>query len=701
MKTVLFFSVLAASIFSGSIWANGPCEEIFEGSDFQWLENTGEPNVTEWVNAANAEAVARLTKDPRFEEVRQNLVRYFSDSARTPGVLRIGNFLYNEKQDEKNPRGIFRRTTLDEFRKPEPKWETVLDLDELSVGKNEGFALASVGEEKSFHRRAMINLSVGGRDAVVIREFDLEKKEFVKDGFEIPEGLSSFTWLDEDTLLVGAKYGEGSTGPSNYPITVRVWKRGTPLSEAREIFRGDVNDIGVWSYMEKDQVTGKRYFLIKRWIGGDSGATYSIDSEMKVRELPVPEYVHRKGVSNGQMLFISDKDWILEGRTFRAGDLLQIPVDKAFSFTKEDVIPVFETDAATAISQVVPAGDRIYLVVRQNVTDQLHEARWVNGRLKFERIRSLENATVSIQSVDQDSGEVLLSMESFLQPPSIYRLIDGKLEILREGKHLFNAGDLKSEQLWAKSADGTMIPYFLVRKNTLEFNGQNPTLLYGYGGFNHALTPHYEAFWGRTLLEKGGVYVPANIRGGNEFGPAWHEAAMREKFFKAFEDFEAIAQDLVQRGITSAPRLAINGGSNGGRLVASVAVRKPELCNGVLCEVPVLDMLRFHKLLAGSGWISEWGNPEDPHDAAYLRSYSPFHNISRGRSYPEIFFRTSTADDRVHPAHARKMYARLKALGYPALIYESGEGGHTSTATVEERAFNGALEVIYIYQKIF
>lgn len=694
--------LVVLAIFPYSIFAdNTSCESVFNGGELEWLENTGDPEVTEWVNTANAATIERLTHDPRFEEVRQQLIKHFSDTARTPGVIRLGNYLYNHWQDEKNPRGVYRRTTLDEFRKPEPRWETVLDLDELSKGMDEGYAMAEVSEERTHHRRLMIELSVGGRDAVVTREFDLEKKQFVKDGFEIPEGLTTSSWLDEDTLLVGAENGEGTTGPSGYPITVRVWKRGTLLSEAREIFRGDNNDVGVWSYVEKDQITGKKYAAIKRWIDGDHGVTYIIDSELNVRELPVPGFVHRKGISNGQMLFISDKDWTVEGETFKAGDLLQIPLEKAYAFTKDDIKVIFRTDERTALGEVVPAGDRIYLVVRHNIADQLHEGRWVNGRLIFERISSPENARISIQSLDQDSGEILLTIESFLQPVSIYRLMGGKLEIIKAGIHRFNAEDFKSEQLWAKSEDGTMIPYFIVHRKDMRHDGRNPLLQYGYGGFSHALMPIYDAYIGKMFLEKGAVYVQANIRGGDEFGPGWHDAVIRENRHKAFEDFEAIAEDLVRRGVTVPSRLAIQGGSNGGLLVGAVAMRKPELCNGVLCEVPVLDMLRFHKLLAGAGWISEWGNPDEPNDAAFLRRYSPLHNIFPGREYPEIFFRTSTADDRVHPGHARKMYARLKALGYPALIYESGEGGHTSTATVEEKAFNAALEVIYLYQKIF
>lgn len=689
---VFNFSALAEDHF---------CESAFDGSAFQWLENNDNPKVAEWVKGANSLAVERLSHDPRFEEVRQKIIKLFSAKDRLPGVTRMGDYLYNHWQDEKHPRGIYRRTTLEEYRKNEPKWETVLDLDALSEGMEEGWALASVAEEEGQHRRAMIRLSIGGRDAVVTREFDLQKMEFVKGGFELPAGRTSTTWLDENTLLVGAANGEGTLSGSHYPLTVRVWKRGTPLSEAREIFRAEKTDLGVWSYVEKDPVTGKKFVGIKRWIDGDRSADYLIDEDDHARQLPFPSFVNREAISNEQMFMIAEKDWVIDGTTFKAGELLQIPLEKVFSFTKDDVKTVFKTDDRTSLGQVIPSGDKLYLVVRHNVTDHLYEAKWLNDRFVMSEIPTDENVTIEVASLDRDSGEIILTIDGFLQPPSIYRLAEGRLEVLRKGIQRFKAEDFKSEQFWTKSEDGTMIPYFIVHHKYMEYNGHNPTLMYGYGGFKHALMPGYSGFTGQTILEKGGVYVLANIRGGNEFGPSWHEAVLREKRHKAFEDFAAIGRDLIRRGITNPKNLAIQGGSNGGLLVGAVATRYPELCNAVLCEVPVLDMLRFHKLLAGSSWMSEWGNPDDPQDAEFLRRYSPYHNVFSERNYPEIFFRTSTADDRVHPAHARKMYARLRSLGYPALLFESIEGGHTSTATTEERAFNAALEVIYFYQKIF
>ncbi|RVU86571.1 S9 family peptidase [Leucothrix sargassi] len=651
------------------------------------------------VRGWNALSKERLEADARFQALESNANEILNSKEKIPFVSYRSGKVHNFWQDETHVRGIWRSTTLESYLTDTPDWETVLDYDALAETEGKNWVFAGSDTLSTDHNKVLISLSDGGKDAKVVREFDLESKSFVEDGFITAESKGSVTWLDADTLLVSIDFGEGSLTDSGYPMITKLWKRGTDLSEATEIMRGERADVAVSGYC-LELSSGKREILINRAVTFYNSETYWLPSDtLKPVKLPVPDQSGLSGDFKGQQLIGINEDW----RGYKSGDLLSFSFED-FMKTGEigELHLVYSPNERSSIGRVGITKSKVLLSVFENVAGKAHAFDWDGKAWSSEPVELPSAGSVYIGMTSDKDDNAFIITEGFLSPSTLW-LYDTATEGMIKAKSLpawFDASTMVVEQFEAASTDGTLVPYFVVRGKDCKLDGKNPTLLYGYGGFEISLTPSYSAIRGKLWLEQGGVYVLANIRGGGEFGPKWHQAGLKTKRQVVFDDFIAVAEDLIEKKITSPKHLGIQGGSNGGLLVGVMFTQRPDLFNAVICQVPLLDMLRFHKLLAGASWVGEYGSPEKPEEEAFLRKISPYHNVKADTEYPEILFVTSTKDDRVHPGHARKMAARLEDMGYDFLYYENIDGGHSAAANLKESARQNALEHVYLLQKL-
>jgi prolyl oligopeptidase len=652
----------------------------------QWLEEIESPRALEWVKARDEKTLAVLKDDPRFQKVEADARAVVLATDRIPAPELRGRWIYNFWQDPKSVRGVWRRASPEEYRKPSPRWETVLDLDALSKKENENWVWKGADCLQPAQDRCLLTLSRGGKDASVIREFDARDKRFVPGGFALAEAKSDAAWYDADDLLVGTDFGPGSLTKAGYPRVLKLWKRGTPLSSARTLYEGREEDVSVspWVARRPDGTVAiidesLTFFTSRRFVLGADGA---------LAEIPLPRSAELRGYFDGRLLF-SLRD---SSGTIPAGALIAWPVGGGAVET------VWTPNETQSLQSVATTKDGLYLSALENVQGVLLRAHRDGSSWSVERLPFPAAASLGLAAADDFSDLLLISEETFLQPTSI---VDLSGKTWRRLPARFDAAGLKSEQRWATSADGTRVPYFLVRRANAPFDGTTPTLLYGYGGFEISMDPYYLATVGRVWLSRGGAYALANIRGGGEFGPKWHAAALKENRQRAFDDFEAVAEDLEKTKETSPAKLAIMGGSNGGLLVATALTQRPELYGAVVCEVPLTDMLRFNKLLAGDSWVGEYGSPDVPAEAAALRRYSPYQNVRPGVRYPKTLIYTSTKDDRVHPGHARKFAAALEEAGAPVTYYENVEGGHSAAANLEQRVKRYAIEYTFLLRSLF
>jgi len=664
---------------------------------YLWLEDIRGEKALEWVKLRNETTLGVLKARPGFQETYDKTLEILNANVRIPYPQIQGKYLYNFWQDEKNERGLWRRTTLAQYRRKLPQWEVLLNVDKLCQEEGEQWVFKGASGLYPEYKRFLVRLSRGGGDAVVVREFDADTKQFVKDGFCLPEAKSDISWRDRDAVYVGTDFGVGSLTESGYPRIAKLWKRGTPLSDAEIVFEGDVKDVRTGC--AAIHTPERRYDVIHRGITFYTSNTFVIE-EGRPLKIEIPDDADFGGFFKNQMLVRLKSDWILGHSTYKQGSLISIDYDRYLKGDRIFSVIVEPNDRSNVVSY---AGTRDILLVLllNNVRSELYAFRIKDGQWSGERVETPRLGTLGIVSTDEWSNQYFLSYQDFLTPTSLYHVSDqGRMQRLKTLPHLFNAKGLVVEQFEATSKDGTRIPYFVVRPQKMKADGTNPTLLYGYGGFEIELLPGYSATTGAAWLAKGGVYVLANIRGGGEFGPAWHQAALKENRQRAYDDFAAVAEDLIRRGITSPRHLGIMGGSNGGLLVGVQFTQRPDLYNGVVCLVPLLDMRRYNKLLAGASWMAEYGNPDVPEEWAYIRRYSPYHNLKADVRYPPVFFYTSTADDRVHPGHARKMAARMEELGHTVYYYENIEGGHAAAATNKHLALRTALTYSYLWMQL-
>lgn len=680
---------------------------------YLWLEAVDSDPALAWVRERNAHSEAVLTARPEYAPTREQLLGILDAQDRIPSVVRRGEWMYNLWQDGHHRRGLWRRTTLAEYRQREPAWETVLDLDALAVAEGENWVWGGAEVLAPAYRHALVSLSRGGADATVIREFDLATKQFVEGGFHLPEAKSDLGWIDADTVYVSTDFGEGSMTESGYPRIVKRWQRGTPLTSAVTVFEGEVSDVGVG--VGVDATPGFERTVFTRmidfyrheiWLAEGPVAAPPAPVRLDVPDDAIPDFVR------GTLLLQLRSDLELGDQRFVAGSLLH--ADAAAWLRGERVAAALFTPTETrSLAGYDTTRGHVLLQVMDNVAERLElwhrpgggDAGPFTGRTvdtPFPGQLGVTSLYDPLLADDPLAEHYLLSYTDFITPGSLFlaSTANDERELLKAGPARFDAKGMRTEQCFATSADGTRVPYFVLWPQGAQADGRNPTLVYGYGGFEQALTPWYAADYGRAWCENGGVFVVANLRGGGEFGPAWHQAAVREHKQRSYDDLIAVAQDLIARGVTQSRHLGIQGGSNGGLLVGAVMVQRPDLFNAVVCQVPLLDMRRYHTLLAGASWMAEYGDPDDPADWAFLARYSPYHQVRAGVRYPRVLFTTSTRDDRVHPGHARKMAARMLAQGHDLLYYENTEGGHGGAADNAQRAHLLALEFAYLWQQL-
>ncbi|MFO1414542.1 MAG: prolyl oligopeptidase family serine peptidase [Burkholderiales bacterium] len=672
--------------------------DSFADDPYLWLEDvTGDASLA-FARERNARTLATLGTG-EFTALEQRIRAFLDSDTRIPAIAKHGPWFYNFWQDAQHPRGLWRRTTLAEYRREAPAWEIVLDLDALGAAEGENWVWQGAEFLRPACRRCLVRLSRGGADAAVVREFDVAAKAFVSGGFVVPEAKSNVHWRDEDSVFVATDFGPGSQTASGYPRIVKVWSRGTPLGQARTVFEGVTED--VWVSGWRDRTPGFERDVIMRGTTFYTSETYVLHDAGPQR-IPVPDSavvsLHR------DLAFVwLRKDWESGGTTHPAGALLATDVAALMAGTPRFAV-LFAPTERTSLAAFEPTRHHV-------IVNELHEVKsrlvvltrdgdtWrrapLPGMPAF--------GTVAASAVDPDEGDdYLATVTDFVTPTQLFHGTagGGAPERLKALPAAFDASALAVTQHHAVSADGTRVPYFEVARRDLVHDGRNPTVINGYGGFEVPLLPAYSATAGMGWLARGGVYVVANIRGGGEFGPRWHEAALRERRPRAYEDFIAVAEDLVRRQVTTPAHLGATGGSNGGLLMGNMLTRRPDLFGAIVCHVPLLDMRRYHLLLAGASWVAEYGDPDNPDDWAFLRTFSPYHNLRDDVRYPPFLLMTSTRDDRVHPGHARKMAARMQEAGHDVLYFENIEGGHGGAADNAQMARMYALQYTFLWSRL-
>ncbi len=714
LRTTALAVLLASTSLSGVAMAQDPTPATpsaagFATSDatdpYLWLEEVDGERAMQWVNAHNAHSLGVLQSDPRYAQLHDQALTLVQSRDRIPSVgFNRDGTLDNFWQDAEHVRGIWRRTTMDSYRTPDPQWETVLDFDALSATEGANWVYKGSNCLQPDERYCLISLSNGGKDASTLREFDSVTRQFVDGGIVLPESKGGATWIDRDTLLVSRDFGEGTLTTSGYPMTVRLLRRGQSLEQATEIFRGQPTDVSVSGFTLRDADGVVQATLINRGINFYENETWLLNADGTTRQLSLPAKSNINALVDGMLVVTTDQDWTApSGQAFQTGDVFAWPLADWLADPATPAQLIIRPTERQAIEGISATRNRLIVALYDNVRGSVYAyAPARRGEWSRTRLDLPENVTVGIGSASETDDQVFVTVSGYLTPSTLF-LADAQTGATDDLKSLpakFDATGLTVDQFQATSADGTLIPYFVVHREAMPMDGSNPTLLYGYGGFQSSLLPGYSATVGKLWLERGGVYVIANTRGGGEFGPRWHQAALQENRQRAHEDFQAVAQDLITRGITSQPHLGIMGGSQGGLFMGAMLTQRPDLINAAVIQVPLFDMLRFHRLLAGASWIAEYGNPDIPEERAWIEAYSPYQNLRAGQPYPEVFIHTSTKDDRVHPGHARKAAARLEELGYPVLFYENTDGGHAAGANLRETARRIALEYTYLTRRL-
>jgi prolyl oligopeptidase len=700
--TVAFLALAIARVASAQSQAAPP--DSSAADPYLWLESQTGPRAMAWVNAENAKTLAVLEKDPHFAPLYGEALAVAQSSDRIPYVRFVGGMLYNFWQDSAHVRGLWRRTTLASYRSATPKWTTVLDLDSLARAEKANWVWKGAECAMPAERRCMISLSDGGEDAVTVREFDLPTRSFVAGGFVLPHGKQRFAWMGEDTLLVSREWNPGELTASGYPFIVKRLVRGQDIGSAVEIFRGEASDGGYGvSPITFEDGTGHRITLIERPRSTFESEKYVV-RPAGVARIAIPLKASPETMVDGQLVVKLSEPWSEGSASIPTGSLASFDATRAMADPSHLApVAVFIPGSRESVGGATATRDRLVASVLQNVRGRVFRfARSANGRWTPEQIPFPDNLTISVADADVHGSDAFVDVAGFLTPSSVW-LANVRTGATSEVKRLppkFDASRDTVEQREATSTDGVKVPYFIVHPKGMKLDGANPTILTAYGGFEVSETPNYSATVGKLWLEHGGVYVLANIRGGGEFGPAWHEAGLKTHRQIIYDDFASVARDLIARKVTSPRRLGIMGGSNGGLLMGVEMTQHPDLWHAVDIQVPLLDMLRYEQIDAGSSWVGEYGSVSNPAERAFLASISPYQNLKPGVQYPLPLIWTTTKDDRVGPQHARKFAAKMSEMGYPYLFYEVTEGGHGAGANLRERARTSALEYTYFTRQL-
>lgn len=690
----------------GAIANREPSEVPTTGAvdPYIWLENSTDPAVQAWAKGQSSKAVSALEGDPRFNGLTTEIRKIAGATDRIPKVSLEGGMVRNLWNDEAHLRGLWRQTTAESFKAANPNWDVLLDVDDLNKQESKSWVFSGAHCLPPKANLCLISLSDAGRDEVEVREFDVSKKAFVKDGFLVPAAKTNVSWVDADTVIIGSDFGPGTTTTSGYARQLKTWKRGQLLSDAKLLFEGQVNDLSVQATVTARPESSNIY--LSQAPSFFTNKNYLLDKAGKQQLLPFPDDANFLGEFKGTLLATLRSDIKVGDQTFKAGSLISLPLANAFQADAlKSMQVVFGPNPQSVFAEMVMTRDHLLISILNNIKGELwayspSAKGWTKSQVKIPA-----NGAINILPSDEFDAEnrFYAGYETFNVPSSLYFGLAGATAAPQVVKQLgakFNASNIVFEQFMSTSLDGTKIPYFVVHKKGYKLNAKNPTLLYAYGGFEDSMLPFYMRSTGKVWLEKGGVWVLANIRGGGEFGPSWHSTVIKKNRQLVYQDFASVAKDLFKRKITSPRRLGIQGGSNGGLLMGVAETQHPEYYHAVIAESALLDMIRYTKLPPGASWIGEYGDPDDPAMAAYILTYSPYQNVKQGVKYPKTFFHISSADDRVQPGHSRKMAARMEQFGNDVLLFENTEGGHGGAADIEQSVRKSAMEYTFLYQQL-
>ncbi|MDA0900223.1 MAG: prolyl oligopeptidase family serine peptidase, partial [Proteobacteria bacterium] len=663
---------------------------------YLWLEEVEGEEALQWVQSQNNITQARYESSESFDSTYQFLLDEYNSDDRIPYAYIQNGEMYNFWRDESNVRGVWRKTSIESYQTEEIEWENILDIDQLAQKEGKNWVWRGASCLAPDYEKCLVRLSDGGKDAIVIREFDLANKQFISDGFIASESKQYFSWLNEDELLIATNFGPDSMNESGYPRQVKVWNRAQGLEEAKLIFDGDYEKI--FSFPFSSIRPDGSYFGVLEGPTFFTKVLHLFKGQELVK-LDLPLKIDVYGTYENLLIISLAEEW----QGFGVGDLVAVDIDDALekNITSDSLTLLFEPTKKSFLRSVSIGHKQILVSILDNISGQVLQLQKVGDTWIKNQVRGFEGGMLSVSSVDSWSDHTFLNSQGFTESASLY-YSDGSKEFkkIKSGPSKFNPEQYNVEQLYATSRDGTLIPYFQISNVDMVRNSKNPTLLYGYGGFEISQTPSYLSAFSRAWLDSGGVYVIANIRGGGEFGPNWHQAALKENRQRAYDDFIAVGETLISTGVTSSEHLGIRGGSNGGLLVGAVVAQRPDLFNAVICAVPLLDMYRYDKLLAGASWVDEYGDPDNPEEWSFISKYSPYQNVFADKNYPEIYFYTSTKDDRVHPGHARKMAKKMLDQGHEVIYYENIEGGHSAAANLKQSAYMATLQLEYLKDKL-
>ena len=692
-----------AALAQGAPASAGASSPAAADDPYIWLEKVDSPEAMSWVRAENQKSLSVLEADPRFAKFDEQALAIAQSNERIPFARQIDGKLWNFWQDAGHVRGIWRAASPKDYDAGGvPAWKTVLDLDKVAASEHANWVWQGAQCEARHQNLCLVSLSDGGEDASTVREFDLRKGRFVEGGFVLPKSKQSATWEGQDALVVSREWSPGDLTESGYPYIVKRLKRGQPLASAVEVFRGRKSDVSV-NVQSLSDAKGHEVVLVQRGVTFFESET-SLLTAAGAKKLGIPKKANVVELFDGQLIVKLDEDWTAAGAQFKQGALVSVDLARALA-RPDDLHPTLidAPNARQSIEQVAATKTGLVVTSLDNVRGRASIfTRGKDGAWTSTAIALPDNAAVDVSDTSNHSSVAYLSVAGYLQPQSQWR-VDGTRaqdKPLRALPEQFDASKDEVEQFEATSTDGTKIPYFIVHPKGMAMDGSHATILYAYGGFQVSESPRYIGTMGKLWLENGGVWVVANIRGGGEFGPAWHEAGLKTKRQIIYDDFASVARDLVARGVTSQRRLGIMGGSNGGLLMGVEMTEHPELWNAVDIQVPLLDMLRFEQIAAGASWVGEYGSVSNPQERDFLARISPYNNLHRDAKYPRALVWTTTKDDRVGPQHARKFAARLSEYGIPYYYYEVIEGGHGAGANLKERAHTSAVEYVYFARQL-
>ena len=670
---VSFLTLQTAALYS---------QEQAEEDPYLWLEEVESEKSLDWVKEQNKNSEQILTSNPLYENLQKRYLEVYNDKDKIAYPNIVGDYVYNLWQDEKYERGLWRRMLTKDYLKNNSNWETLIDLDALSEKEGKKWVYAGATFLEPANDICIVALSDGGTDQDELREFNVKSKKFVANGITFPSSKGGVSWINKNKVLVARDFGKGSMTTSGYPSQIKLMDRNGSMDEAKLIFKTDTTNLGAFPASFYDN--NKQYIFIYEAISFyESNLFFLVDNQLK--QITYPKDAEFAGFYSGSLIVSLQSDWNINDTVYKKGTLLSMNLQDNLN-GKVKVKTIYQPNDRSSFVSVSTSKDFIVVNSMENVQNKLYKYTLNNDEWSAEKINAPEFGSIYLTSSNNQTNDYFFRFSNFITPTTLYHSTGTEIKPVKKLKNFFKTDNLEVKQFNATSKDGTKIPYFIVHQKDLQYNGKNPTMIYAYGGFNASSQPNYSSTIGIGWLEQGGVYVLANIRGGGEFGPSWHQAAMKEKRQNAYDDFYAVSEELIAKKITSAEHLGAFGWSNGGLMAGVVFTQRPDLYKAVVVGAPLLDMKRYSKLLAGASWMGEYGNPDIPEEWAYIKKYSPYHNVSKDKEYPEVYFVTSTKDDRVHPGHARKMAAKMKDMGHPYIYHETIEGGHGAASTNAQQA---------------